>query len=636
MQKKFDIIIVGAGHAGVEAALAASRMGCDVALVTCDANAMARMPCNPALGGLGKGHLVREIDALGGQMGLCGDATAIQFRRLNQRKGAAVRGTRVQSDKAKYSEAMARTVRAQARLTVIEGEIVDVLVDQYCVTGVKLANDVILDCRAVVLTTGTFLSGLIHIGETKQVGGRFGEAAAYQLSHALKAIGLQLGRLKTGTPARLDGNTIDYTKMELQPGDTPEPHLSCWSVWPDGKPPLPQVACHITYTNVQTHELIRDNLHRAPMYSGAIQCVGPRYCPSIEDKVVRFADRERHQIFVEPEGLDTISVYPNGISTSLPSDVQERLIRSIVGFENAKILKWGYAVEYDFSDPRQLTPSLQIRGLEGFFLAGQINGTTGYEEAAGQGLIAGINAVRYCREEEPLVLRRDQAYLGVMIDDLVTQGTNEPYRMFTSRAEYRLLLREDNADTRLTPIGREFGLIDDEKWDRFCHRQKQLERLETYLRTTKLSSENAALDARLIQAGTTLARAGTSLAELLLRPQVTLDLLRDAALIPDEYDAEPMIWEQAEIATKYQGYIEKQHLEAERLAKAEHQLLPSTLNYSTISGLSNELREKLVRHQPRSLGQASRIPGMTPAALSLLQVHLKTLQLRTGSSAVVS
>ncbi|MCB9555846.1 MAG: tRNA uridine-5-carboxymethylaminomethyl(34) synthesis enzyme MnmG [Deltaproteobacteria bacterium] len=622
MSMAVDVVVVGAGHAGVEAALAAARMGKRVALVTLRSDAIGRMSCNPAIGGLGKGHLVREVDALGGQMGLCADATAIQFRRLNQRKGAAVRGTRVQSDRKRYSQAMARTVAAQDRLVVIEGEVAALKLQGQQVSGIELADGTGVDCRAVIITTGTFLSGALYVGEQRTPGGRIGEQAASALSSALLALGLRLGRLKTGTPCRLDKRSLDYDRMTIQPGDTPPPRLSAWSEFVGGKPPLPQLPCHITYTNERTHEIIRNNLHRSAMYSGAISGTGPRYCPAIEDKIVRFADRERHQIFVEPEGIDSALIYPNGISTSLPADVQEQLVHSISGFENAKLVTLGYAVEYDFADPRQLEPTLAVRDHRGLYFAGQLNGTTGYEEAAAQGLIAGINAVRWLDEQAPLILRRDQAYIGVMIDDLVNRGTEEPYRMFTSRAEYRLLLREDNAVERLTPIGRELGLIDDSRYALYSDRRQRAAALGTLLETTRVHGHQQ-LDEKLRALGTPAARRGITLAELLLRPQVALAHYREVGVLPPAEVDDSLIDEQVELAIKYAGYIDKQREQAERLARLEDQKIPQDLDYQALKGLSNEVREKLVRSRPLSLGQAARIPGVTPAAIAILSVQLR-------------
>ncbi len=619
-----ELIVVGAGHAGCEAALAAARMGRRVALITCRREAVARMSCNPSLGGLGKGHLVRELDALGGHMGLTGDATAIQLRRLNRRKGAAVRATRAQSDRHRYAAAMLAAVEAQAGLELLEGEVVALSLQGGRLAGLRLADGRELACAAAVLTTGTFLGGLIHVGLESQPGGRHGEPAALALSASLRALGLRLGRLKTGTPCRLDRSSLEWGRLEAQPGDEPPPRLSAWSEWPDGRPPLPQLPCHLTYTSPRTHELIRAGLDRSPLYSGRIEGIGPRYCPSIEDKVVRFPERDRHQIFLEPEGLDTDEVYPNGISTSLPLDVQEAMVHSIAGLERARLTRPGYAVEYDFVDPRQLEHSLAVRELPGLYLAGQINGTSGYEEAAAQGLLAGVNAALALRGEAPLVLRRDQAYLGVLVDDLVLAGTSEPYRMFTARAEHRLLLREDNADERLTPLGRRLGLIDDARWACFCERQERIARLRGALETTRVpgGEDAATLAALLAEAGTPPARPGTPLVELLRRPEVGLELLGRAGLLPAELPG-PLGLEQVEIAVKYEGYVRRQQEAAARLARLEDQPLPEELELDAIPGLRAEVREKLARARPRTLGQASRLSGVTPAAIALLEVHLR-------------
>ncbi len=612
------MIVVGGGHAGTEAALAAARSGARTVLLTHNLDTLGQMSCNPAIGGIGKGHLVKEVDALGGVMASAADRAGIQFRRLNARKGPAVRATRAQADRVLYRQTVRGMLENQPNLTLFQQAVDDLLVEGGHVTGVLTQMGLKFQAPTVVLTVGTFLGGRIHIGLESHQGGRAGDPPANALARRLRELPFRADRLKTGTPPRIDGNTIDYSVLEAQPGDDPRPVFSFMGSVDDHPR---QVPCHITHTNAQTHDIIRAGLDRSPMYSGEIEGVGPRYCPSIEDKIVRFADKDSHQIFVEPEGLTTREVYPNGISTSLPFDVQHALVRSMKGFENAHITRPGYAIEYDFFDPRDLKPSLETRHLSGLFFAGQINGTTGYEEAAAQGLLAGINAARQSREEDSWSPRRDQAYLGVLVDDLVTSGTQEPYRMFTSRAEYRLLLREDNADLRLTAIGRELGLVNDVRWAAFEKKREAVERESQRLRETLLRPKVVDAAAAEQVLGQSLNKEAY-LDELLRRPDVDyagLMSLQGAG----QAVANPVVAEQVEIQVKYSGYIARQKDEIARHQRQEGMPLPDDLDYSQVSGLSNEVNQKLASQRPATLGQASRISGVTPAAVSLLLVHLK-------------
>ena len=615
-QKDFDVIVVGGGHAGTEAALAAARCGAQTLLLSQNIETLGQMSCNPAIGGIGKGHLVKEVDALGGIMAKAIDQGGIQFRILNASKGPAVRATRAQADRMLYKQAVRTALENQPNLALFQQTVSDLLVEGERVVGVKTQMGLEFNAKAVVLTAGTFLAGRIHIGLENYSGGRAGDAASVALAERLRELPFRIGRLKTGTPPRIDGRTIDYSKLQEQHGDTPLPVFSFMG----NRAQHPrQICCHITRTNAETHDIIRSGLDRSPMYSGIIEGVGPRYCPSIEDKVVRFADRDSHQIFVEPEGLTTNEVYPNGISTSLPFDVQYRFIRTMPGFENAEIVRPGYAIEYDFFDPRDLKTSLETKHMNALFFAGQINGTTGYEEAAAQGLIAGLNAARSAKGLDSWCPGRDEAYIGVMIDDLITRGTAEPYRMFTSRAEYRLQLREDNADLRLTEQGRELGLVDDARWQHFEQKREAIANLQGKLakKWIRAESDEAALAEQLW--GKKLLKEA-SLMEMLRRPEVDVEnLLR----FSDETDIDEQVAEQVAIQAKYAGYIDRQQTEINRTQRYEHLKLPDNVDYSLVSGLSNEVSEKLKRQRPETLGQASRIPGITPAAISLLLVHLK-------------
>ncbi|MDH5766391.1 MAG: tRNA uridine-5-carboxymethylaminomethyl(34) synthesis enzyme MnmG [Gammaproteobacteria bacterium] len=625
--ESYDVIVIGGGHAGTEAALAAARMGSKTLLLTHNIETLGQMSCNPAIGGIGKGHLVKEIDAMGGIMGKAADKGGIQFRILNRRKGPAVRATRAQADRQLYKAAIRDALENQPNLTLFQQPVDDLIIENDQVTGVVTKMGLKFKTRTAVLTVGTFLGGLIHIGESNYSGGRAGDPPSIALADRLRELPFRVGRLKTGTPPRIDTRSIDYSELQEQPGDTPTPVFSFTGSVADHPQ---QISCHITHTNERTHDIIRSGLDRSPMYSGVIEGVGPRYCPSIEDKVVRFADKNSHQIFIEPEGLNSTEIYPNGISTSLPFDVQFELVRSMKGFENAHITRPGYAIEYDYFDPRDLKASLETKFIKGLFFAGQINGTTGYEEAAAQGMLAAINASRQVQEKESWCPKRNEAYLGVLVDDLITNGTSEPYRMFTSRAEYRLMLREDNADIRLSEAAHEMNLLSEKQWQAYSEKREAIENEQQRLKDIWIQPQSEAANEIAKHLDKPLSKEAR-VADLLKRPELDYEKLMQVETIgPGANDFS--VTEQVEIQAKYEGYLSRQKEEIEKTRRHEEKQIPEDFNYDEVSGLSNEVRQKLIDHKPQTLGQAGRISGVTPAAVSLLLVHLKKKQLMTRSA----